>query len=333
MTSFPMRVSLSDLTIVVFSRDRAAGLERLIRYMQVRAERFRLLIFDNGQTPAILDPSVLPDGVSYQYDRGGFVRQHERAANDLSTPFAMLADDDSLIGIEGVLRCISCLKNHPDLVAAHGSIAEWDSGGLANQGLTAKYLSLDSSTWASEKMARIEQNFIKREYWSRYWYAVHPSQNLSSYLSLIGSIRESFGHGDLPELAFESACLVKGQTCDVKRITLWKSPENPTLVSSTHPTEFWNSPEFDRVSRNFVNRLAEEFALDPPQASQFHHAMRKYSSQYRVPSGVLEKTVAFFMGAYNHRFHQPRIIRRLKRQPHRSDIENFFEALARSAGA
>lgn len=328
LTSQWQKESLLGLTFVIFTRDRAAGLKRLIRYLQLRTEGSRVLIFDNGETPAIAKPATLPRGISYHYDRDGFIRQHSVAAKSLTTPYAMLADDDSLPGVEGISECINTLKNNSNLVAAHGSIAEWTTRGLHNPELTARYLSADCSLHASEKLARIEQNYAKREYWSHYWYAVHPSSNLADYLKFVEEIRRTFGHGDLPEHALESACITRGQTQDVRRITLWKSPDNPTMVSSVHPIHFWNSPDFEKVAVKFMNRLAEKFELSSSQAEEFHNIMREYSYQYRMPSGLFRRFYSDFLKSFDYRVRNPLRCRRIGRDPHRGDIAKFFQAVS-----
>ena len=130
------------LTIVLTLKDRARFTERWLNYAAT-ALPYRILIADGGRDQSV--PAMAGDFkargldidyVRYPYDSSypDYFAKLADALSRVTTPFAVMADNDDFFIADGLRGAVDFLQTHPDFVACGGQCAIFWMTGQAQEG-------------------------------------------------------------------------------------------------------------------------------------------------------------------------------------------------------
>jgi len=123
----------NSLTIVLALKDRVPFTIRWMHYANSMHFPFKILIADGGtdeRVPEIFSKKLNFPNLSYEYIRYPFDQTYTHfytkladALAHVETPFAVMADNDDFFVVDGLLRSVEFLRNHPDYSSCRGIIA------------------------------------------------------------------------------------------------------------------------------------------------------------------------------------------------------------------
>src|SRR5690349_18578419 len=127
-----------QLTILLALKDRVPFTRRWLAYAASAKLPYRIMIADGGsdESVAALASDARATGVDVEYIRypfdDSYARYYTKLADALSrvtTPFAVMADNDDFFIPEGLRSAVAFLEAHPDFVACGGQCAAfWMAG-------------------------------------------------------------------------------------------------------------------------------------------------------------------------------------------------------------
>jgi glycosyltransferase domain-containing protein len=132
---------LHDLTILLAVKDRVAFTERWLAYAASVHLPHKIMIADGGSDPATSHAAEASraagldvDYVRYPFD-ASYADYYAKLADALArvtTPFAVMADNDDMFIPDGLARAVEFLNANPSYVACGGQCAVfWVAGGAA----------------------------------------------------------------------------------------------------------------------------------------------------------------------------------------------------------
>jgi len=106
---------------------------------------FRILIADGGEDEEIQTtlenydnyPNISYEYIRYPYDKNltKFHNKLEDVTKRVRTPYAMMADNDDQIVMEGIYKSIEFLENNPDYCCSRGNVISYSEGDFSGRGI------------------------------------------------------------------------------------------------------------------------------------------------------------------------------------------------------
>lgn len=122
-----------DLTVLLALKDRAPFTFRWMSYANAIKLPFKVLIADGGKDETVTEllanranfPDVDYEYVRYPYDETytDFYAKLVDGIGRVKTPFVVHADDDDFFIVDGLMRSVDFLRDHPDYSSCRGTIA------------------------------------------------------------------------------------------------------------------------------------------------------------------------------------------------------------------
>lgn len=252
---------LSDLTIVIPTRDRPDAVARQLRFWG--NSDAQLLILDNGNKRSI--DAISAPNVCYQYKAGDFLGQLKALSGLISTPFAIFCDDDNLLVPSGLVQARLCLESDKDALFSWGRAANFQVT-LGRVYLDEVYGKSGSANADScDPMSRLR--YLLDEYRPSAWYAVHRSGYFVQWAEAAANLFEKCTSMYACEVGTEIAAFANGRGVHTPRLLLLRSLENPPIGRNSVGrtlgfAEWFASPRFSHEVRDFW-AILESISSDP----------------------------------------------------------------------
>jgi glycosyltransferase domain-containing protein len=132
---------------------------------------FKILIADGGRDSDIQTtlenydnyPNISYEYIRYPYDETltEFHNKLEDVTKRVRTPYAMMADNDDQIVMEGVYKSIEFLENNPDYCCSRGNIISYRAGNFSGRGINlySDYPEDVTGSTAQERLLNICTHF------------------------------------------------------------------------------------------------------------------------------------------------------------------------------
>jgi glycosyltransferase domain-containing protein len=336
----------NELTIVLPVKDRVAYTERWLDYASREGLPYRILIADGGSDNRTeqLAASTQARGLAIEYVRYPFdatyADYYAKIANALSrvtTPFAVMSDNDDLFVPDGLARAVRFLAGNSSYVACGGQCAVfWMSNGRI-PGDTLYGDSVDwkcSSKMHSDVADTASQRLIDHSLVaSDVFYAVHRTPVLRRSFETISSFkpRDLF----LMEQTVAFLTAISGKCHQLDHLYIARQQDSPGSSGGTHQENFggW----FDRMllptwSDDFTAfvdvtsaALARGDMIAPDAARRIIVDAYKMSVAPSVLRDLLEQpTVPLFMPMLL------QIVRRIVTLPRTSRLRRYAQKLYRT---
>ena len=245
------------LTIVLTLKDRAAFTERWLAYAAT-ALPYRILVADGGcdETVASMVAESKSRGldveyVRYPYDRS-YADYYAKLADALArvtTPFAVMADNDDLLIPGGLERAIDVLSSHAGYVACGGQCAVFwlssedassPSGALFGDRVEWKCSSVLSTDAADSAAERLRERCRGA---NDVFYAVHRTELLKRHFD---AVRDCNAHDlFLMEQLVMFLTAIAGKTCQLDTLYIARQQDSPGSSGGAHQQRFGDW--FDRM--------------------------------------------------------------------------------------
>ena len=252
---------LSDLTVVVPSRQRPAYLLRQICYWVHRS--VQLIIVDGSEEPlseAVRDALKPHSRISYVHDPRSMSARLQRAGEMIETPFAVMLGDDEFQLPGGLRESLLVLQENPDLVGCMGQVVSFlPVGRFRRLTFYRGYRQMDGFEARQAKaVARVTAAF--EHYTMATCYAVLTSE---AWRASWGSVLD-YSSGHAAEIQQAMAVHLLGGFTTTDHLQMLRSIENPTSPVADAETmgkiwfpEWWESPHFFDERQRFVEALVD----------------------------------------------------------------------------
>lgn len=111
-------MDLTEITVVILSRDRQDYLIKTLRYWS--SVRIRILVLDNSIAP--LELAKIPKNVKYLHSKTSYGNRCIQAAKLIDTEYAIMSSDDEVYLPSGLGSAIKALKNNFELISVGGQV-------------------------------------------------------------------------------------------------------------------------------------------------------------------------------------------------------------------
>lgn len=159
------------LTIILILKDRPEYTREVMSYLNGIPCPFRILIADGGEDEEIQKtlenydnyPNISYEYIRYPYDKNltKFHNKLEDVTKRVKTPYAVMADNDDQIVMEGIYKSIEFLENNPDYCCSRGSVISYGGGDFSGRGtnLYSDYPEDITGSTAQERLLNICTHF------------------------------------------------------------------------------------------------------------------------------------------------------------------------------
>ena len=241
---------MNDLTILLAVKDRAPFTQRWLAYAASVRLPYKIMIADGGAdvaTEKIVEESRAK-GLDVEYLRYPFdatyTDYYTKLADALSrvtTPFAVMADNDDLFILDGLARSVQFLSDNPSYVACGGQCAVfWVSDGRTAAGDTVygdslkwkctSHLHSDVADTASQRLVDHALNF------SDVFYSVHRTPVLRRGFEVVRDVnaRDLF----LMEQTVAVQTAIAGKCRQLDHLYIARQQDSPGSSGGTHQERF-----------------------------------------------------------------------------------------------
>lgn len=336
-----------DLTILLAVKDRVPFTKRWLDYAASVRLPYRILIADGGadDTTAQLAAESRAAGLAVEYVRypfdasyGDYYAKLADALSRVTTPCAVMADNDDLFIPDGLARAMQFLSENPSYVACGGQCAVfWMSSGHLTAGDALYGDSVEwkcSSQMHSDVADTASQRIIDQSLGaSDVFYAVHRTPVLRHAFETV----RDFNPQDLflMEQTVSFLTAIAGKCRQLDQLYIARQQDSPGSSGGTHQEQFggWFDrmllPTWSKDFTRFVDVSSE--ALARADAIPVETAKRVILDSYKMsvaPSllrDVLdEPTVSFSMPL------MLQVVRRLVKLPRTSRTRRYAQWLYRT---
>ena len=133
------------LTIILILKDRPEYTRKVMSYLNRIPCPFKILIADGGKDKGIQatlenyynHPDISYEYIRYPYDETltEFHNKLEDVTKRVKTPYAMMADNDDQIVLDGIYKSIEFLENNPDYCCSRGNVISYARGDFSGRGI------------------------------------------------------------------------------------------------------------------------------------------------------------------------------------------------------
>lgn len=179
------------LTIILILKDRTDYTRKVMSYLNGIPCPFKILIADGGKDKKIqatLESYNNYPNISYEYIRyphdetlTEFHNKLEDVTKRVKTPYAMMADNDDQIVMEGIYKSIEFLENNPDYCCSRGSVISYGGGDFSGRGINlySDYLEDVTGSTAQERLLNM------CSYYHANWHNVIRTNHLLATFKLL----------------------------------------------------------------------------------------------------------------------------------------------------
>lgn len=256
------------LTILLPLKDRAAFTERWLAYAAAGHLHCKILIADGGcnDDAHTIASSYQARGLRVEYVRYPHDRSYEQyfakiadAVSRITTPYAVMADNDDLFVADGLRAAVEFLDDNPDYAACGGQCAVFwlESERLTNGDERVYGDRVDwkcSSQFSTDVASSAAQRLIERCLGANdVFYAVHRTDLMKSYFEAVRDCnpRDLF----LMEQLVMFLAAIAGKTRQLDRLYIARQQDSPGSSGGAHQQRFG-----DWYDRMLVPTWSEDFA-------------------------------------------------------------------------
>ncbi len=276
---------LSDITIIIFTKNRKLFLERQIKWWQ----KFpvKLLILDGSDNDEYLK-EALEQNSSINYIKELRLSSRMKiAAENVTTKYAAISGDDDFYLVSALLECIKFLEQNDDFVSCLPQFLSFD---VSKNEVLFKNSYLESINFAISS-----ENIIERVCQKMLPYTVASSYSVQRSSTLINSLKLGIEGDDIDyqrkpkallEISVEISTAIQGKMSSISQVGYLRSNENfqhDFITRSNIAYEDWLTDEY-RTERTFwincfLNVFNQKFSYIEMQ-NILEIAIFKYAGQF-----------------------------------------------------
>lgn len=270
-------MALSDVTVVVFTRDRRKFVQRLASFWS--QYDVRLIIFDNGSEEwSLREKASLGFNQAYHFSPGDFVTQMKSAADHLSTPYVLRLDDDNMFSPYALRTALESLASDASIVGvtAQAAIFRVSRGDCVFAPTYEDNLGFQNVSM--DPLMRVRRALNPYRVFG--WYAV---QKLETFKVLAQLAADAQAHSSCPyalEIAEEIGYAWLGPSRSIDALGLFRSQENPPIDHQSLRRfrfhEWYVSREHTNEVDHFHQSLIESLKLTQSQFREIREVLGLY---------------------------------------------------------